>query len=207
MVGAAGASKFISGGRIVPIHQRHKPMPSNPPDPDPIPAPAPSSGELPILEATLDLIRWFLPVLHRLPRQHRHGLGDRLIANLYELLEQLALASFQRNRLPVLEPLAGRLHLIQLQTRLLHDLQLIDLRRGLKRLRRQHKRVAAGVRPAERARANLQSWNAHLAHGHTWRLRGGSWTNNPRNCRSACRNHNRPDNVNNNVGFRLVCLP
>ena len=38
-------------------------------------------------------------------------------------------------------------------------------------------------------------------------LRGGSWNNNPRNCRSACRNHNQPDNANNNVGFRVVCLP
>ena len=38
-------------------------------------------------------------------------------------------------------------------------------------------------------------------------LRGGSWNNNPRNCRSAYRNHNQPDNHNNNVGFRVVCLP
>jgi hypothetical protein len=38
-------------------------------------------------------------------------------------------------------------------------------------------------------------------------LRGGSWNNNPRNCRSAYRNHNEPDNANNNVGFRVVCLP
>jgi hypothetical protein len=41
--------------------------------------PTPSSAELPIQEATLDLIRWFLPILHRLPRQHRHGLGERLL--------------------------------------------------------------------------------------------------------------------------------
>jgi ribosomal protein S18 acetylase RimI-like enzyme len=54
----------------------------------------PSSAELPIQEATLDLIRWFIPILHRLPRQHRHGLGERLFTNLYEHLEQLALAPF-----------------------------------------------------------------------------------------------------------------
>jgi hypothetical protein len=35
-------------------------------------------------------------------------------------------------------------------------------------------------------------------------LRGGSWNNDPRNCRSAYRNHNSPDNRNNNLGFRLV---
>ena len=54
-----------------------------------------SSAEWPIQETTLELIRWFIPLLHRLPRLH----------------------------------------------------------------------------PAEAARANLRSWNAHLAHGHTWRLR------------------------------------
>jgi hypothetical protein len=40
--------------------------------------PSPSTVELPIQEAALDLVRWFIPVLHRLPRLHRHGLGDRL---------------------------------------------------------------------------------------------------------------------------------
>jgi hypothetical protein len=84
-------------------------MAPDPPSPSPSPnstpssssSPTPSTAELPILEATLELIRWFLPILHRLPRQHRHGLGDRLIANLYELMEQLALARFQRDRLPI----------------------------------------------------------------------------------------------------------
>lgn len=93
------------------------------------PGSAASATDLPIQEATLELIRWFIPILHRLPRQHRHGLGDRLVANLYDLLEQLALARFQRQRLAILEPLRGRIQLIQLQTRLLHDFQLIDLRR------------------------------------------------------------------------------
>jgi Sulfatase-modifying factor enzyme 1 len=34
-------------------------------------------------------------------------------------------------------------------------------------------------------------------------LRGGSWNNHPRNCRAANRNHNDPDNRNNNIGFRV----
>jgi len=46
-----------------------------------------------------------------------------------------------------------------------------NLRRGCRRLRLQRTAVAAGVFPAEEARASLFSWNAHLAHGHTWRLR------------------------------------
>jgi len=35
-------------------------------------------------------------------------------------------------------------------------------------------------------------------------LRGGSWNNNARNCRSANRNRNNPDDRNNNIGFRLA---
>ncbi|MDZ4683033.1 MAG: SUMF1/EgtB/PvdO family nonheme iron enzyme [Saprospiraceae bacterium] len=35
-------------------------------------------------------------------------------------------------------------------------------------------------------------------------IRGGSWNNNPQNCRAAYRNNNRPDNRDNNLGFRLV---
>jgi hypothetical protein len=31
----------------------------------------PSSAEWPIQETTLELNRWFIPLLHRLPRQHR----------------------------------------------------------------------------------------------------------------------------------------
>jgi hypothetical protein len=35
-------------------------------------------------------------------------------------------------------------------------------------------------------------------------LRGGSWNNDPTNCRVANRNNNTPDNRNNNIGFRLA---
>ncbi|MEY4808853.1 MAG: hypothetical protein RLZZ206_3242 [Cyanobacteriota bacterium] len=38
-------------------------------------------------------------------------------------------------------------------------------------------------------------------------LRGGSWVNDPRGCRSACRDHDQPDDAGGNVGFRVVCLP
>jgi retron-type reverse transcriptase len=46
-----------------------------------------------------------------------------------------------------------------------------NLRRGCLRLKLQHRAVLAGTLPAAVARTSLLSWNAHLAHGHTWRLR------------------------------------
>jgi hypothetical protein len=37
--------------------------------------------------------------------------------------------------------------------------------------------------------------------------RGGSWNNDPQNCRSANRNRNEPANRNNNLGCRLALAP
>ncbi len=38
-------------------------------------------------------------------------------------------------------------------------------------------------------------------------VRGGSWNNTARNCRSAARNRNHPGNSNDNLGFRLAQAP
>jgi retron-type reverse transcriptase len=46
-----------------------------------------------------------------------------------------------------------------------------NLLKGKRRLRHLQRDVATGDVPEAAARSSLQSWNAHLAHGHTWRLR------------------------------------
>jgi hypothetical protein len=55
------------------------------------------------------------------------------------------------------------------------------------------------ILPAAAARTSPLSWNAHLVHGHTWRLR--------RRLFGAYRNHNQPDNANNNIVLLVDCLP
>ena len=54
--------------------------------------------ELTIVQRTYDLILWYVPILNRLPRDHRFALGDRIVSNLYELLEGLILARYARER-------------------------------------------------------------------------------------------------------------
>lgn len=88
-----------------------------------------TKDELPIVQQTYDLIKWYVPILNRLPRDHKFGLGQRMVAELYELLEGLVLARYDRDRLSKLQPLSGKLDILQYQTRLLFDFQLIALQR------------------------------------------------------------------------------
>ncbi len=83
--------------------------------------------ELPIIQKTYDLIKWYVPVLNRLPRDHRFALGDRMAKGLYDLLEGLIWARYaKRNRLARLESLNTRLDILRYQTRLLLEFQLIS---------------------------------------------------------------------------------
>ena len=53
--------------------------------------------ELPIIQKTYDLIKWYIPILNRLPRDHRFALDDRLVNNLYYLLEELIQARYAKS--------------------------------------------------------------------------------------------------------------
>jgi hypothetical protein len=81
--------------------------------------------QLPILQHTYDTIKWYVPVLNRLPRNHKFNIGDRLISRLYDFLEQLILARYERQKLVRLEGLNSSLEIIRYQTRLLFDFDLI----------------------------------------------------------------------------------
>jgi hypothetical protein len=81
-------------------------------------------SELPIVQKTYDLIKWYVPILNRLPRDHKFQLGDRMISGLYDLLESLIYARYQREKLQLLEPINSRLDVMRHQTRLLLDFEL-----------------------------------------------------------------------------------
>jgi hypothetical protein len=88
--------------------------------------PKPASLDLPIIQKTYDLVKWYVPILNKLPRDHRFTLGERIINGLYELLEGLISARYSRsNKLEALEQLNTRLDLLRHQTRLLLDFELM----------------------------------------------------------------------------------
>jgi 23S rRNA-intervening sequence protein len=85
--------------------------------------------ELPIIQKAYDLIKWYVPILHRLPRDYRFTLGDRMITGLYSLLESLIQARYMRNKLDQLQAINSDLDILRYQTRLLLDFNLVQARR------------------------------------------------------------------------------
>ena len=85
--------------------------------------------DLPIIQQTYDLVKWYVPLLNRLPRNHKFTLGERMVMGLYELLEGLIKARFTKDKLELLEGLNLNLDILRYQTRLLMDFELISTQR------------------------------------------------------------------------------
>lgn len=86
-------------------------------------------NDLPIIQKTHDLIKWYVPILNRLPRDHKFILGDRIVTGLYELLEGLIRARYAKDKLAQLAELNTQLDILRHQTRLLLNFQLLSDRR------------------------------------------------------------------------------
>ncbi|MGF1569408.1 MAG: diversity-generating retroelement protein Avd [Nodosilinea sp.] len=85
--------------------------------------------DLPIIQKTRDLIKWYVPILNRLPRKHKFTLGDRIVTGLYDLLEGLIKARYTRDKLSKLYDLNLELEILRQQTLLLLDFELISAQR------------------------------------------------------------------------------
>jgi hypothetical protein len=85
--------------------------------------------ELPIIQHTYDLIKWYIPILHRLPKTHKFTLGDRMINGLYNLAEGLIIARYAKDKITQLEALNTQLDILRYQTRLLLDFKLVQANR------------------------------------------------------------------------------
>ena len=87
-------------------------------------------NELSIIQKTYDLIQWYVPILERLPKTHRFGLGQRMTNLLYEIFEGLLYARYERKRRRErLQHLNIQLDILRYQTRMLKDFSLISTER------------------------------------------------------------------------------
>ena len=85
--------------------------------------------ELSIIQKTYDLIKWYVPILNRLPKQHKFQLGNRTIDTLYSILEGLIEAKYSKQKQTKLEALNISLDILRYQTRLLFDFAQISTER------------------------------------------------------------------------------
>lgn len=86
-------------------------------------------SELSVIQKTYDLLKWYIPILNRLPKNFRFSLGSRMSDTLYGLLENLLRAKFAQDKALILESLSGEVNVLVYQTRLLHDFELISTQR------------------------------------------------------------------------------
>jgi hypothetical protein len=86
-------------------------------------------GELSIIQKVYDLIIWYTPIIERIPKPHRFTLGERIMTNLYQLLEELIYAKYATEKLTKLIEVNARLEVIRYQTRILLDLGIFQVER------------------------------------------------------------------------------
>ncbi|MBD2214691.1 diversity-generating retroelement protein Avd [Nostoc linckia FACHB-104] len=72
---------------------------------------------------------WYVPIIERLPKIHKFTLGDRIINQLYDLLEGLVKAKYAKDKLPQLESLNTQLDILRYQTRMLLDFEKMSVER------------------------------------------------------------------------------
>ena len=77
--------------------------------------------ELSILQKVYDLTLWYVPHLNKLPRSHKFLLGDRIIALLYEIYDELLQAKYEQHKLARLQRVNMQLELLRHRTRLLRS--------------------------------------------------------------------------------------
>jgi hypothetical protein len=70
-----------------------------------------------------------VPILNGLPKDHRFHLGNRMVGDLYDLLESLIYVRYQREKLPQLQAINSKLDVLRYQTRLLLDFDLLSHKR------------------------------------------------------------------------------
>lgn len=82
--------------------------------------------ELAIIQKANDLILWFVPVLTKLPREYKFALGERMMTSLFDLLDELVIARYSRDKLDLLNAINIRLERLRHQTKMLLEFKLID---------------------------------------------------------------------------------
>ncbi len=87
------------------------------------------SNEPAVIQRAYDLTAWAVPAIAKFPRSHRFVLGERMENALYDVLEMLIEARYDKGRRTELLGRANvRIEKLRFQTRLAKDLGVLGLR-------------------------------------------------------------------------------
>lgn len=83
--------------------------------------------ELPVIDRTFEMLKWYTDHVGRFPRCHRYGFGLRLEHKLHDVLDDLVLAQYGRGeeRLAALHRANARLQAVRLLSRMAVELRLL----------------------------------------------------------------------------------
>ena len=82
--------------------------------------------ELVAITKAYDLVREMTRRVAKFPRDHKFLLGDRILGNVYELLDLLVEAKYTKNKAAILQRANVRLEQMRFQVRLAHDEELMS---------------------------------------------------------------------------------
>jgi hypothetical protein len=82
--------------------------------------------DLSVIQKVYDFTLWYVPIVSRLPRDHKFTLGDRVVNLLYDIHEELLRAKYEKEKLPRLQRINLELEVLRHRTRLLRDFKLLS---------------------------------------------------------------------------------
>ncbi len=88
---------------------------------------AEGTGELQVIAKAYELVTWSCRHIAKFPRSYRSTLGDRLEHRLYDVLDGLIRAKYDRERVGILRGVNLDLELLRFQFRLATDLHCLSL--------------------------------------------------------------------------------
>jgi hypothetical protein len=86
----------------------------------------PIMKDLPIMYKTYQLVKWYVPILNKLPKNHKFGIADRIVNRLYDLMEGFSEARYDNDKLEKLKRLNAKVDIIRIFTWLLFDWEVFD---------------------------------------------------------------------------------
>ena len=82
--------------------------------------------DLSIIQKVYDFTLWYVPIVNRLPRDHKFTLGDRVVNLLFDIHEDLLRAKYETDKLPRLQKVNVDLEALRYRTRFLRDFKLLS---------------------------------------------------------------------------------